>query len=324
MSGRLLNYASFLVTSLLKSLLQPRPDLVVTMTDPPMIGLIGWLASARYRCPHVVVCQDVFPDIAVALGKMRSPFAIAVWRKLNRRLRRRAARVIVVGRDMRMKLQREGLPEDKLVYIPNWAAPQVVDKRATAEVREHQRWSGRFVVMHAGNVGIAQNLMVVIEAAELLRGDPDILFVFMGDGAAKPRLEQEVTRRRLDSVKFLPYQPKAQAQAVMAAADMHLISLAPGLLGCATPSKTYGILATGRPAVAAVEAGSEVALTIEELGCGMRSEPEPQCLAETIAKMKVSPLDEMGRRGGKGLEERFQRSRLTSRYIAVFEEIVAR
>ncbi|MPZ93183.1 MAG: glycosyltransferase [Actinobacteria bacterium] len=322
MAGRLLNYATFLVSSVLSALRVPRVDLVVTMTDPPIIGAVGWLASVRHRCPFVMVYQDVFPDIAVALGKMQSRKAAAVWRWVNRQLRKRATRIVVVGRDMKEKLRTDGVDDSKLVYLPNWASPQDSSKTQLDEVRNSQGWNGHFVVMHAGNVGLAQNLPFVIDAAEMVRDDKDVLFVFLGDGAAKDSLLREARRRKLDSIVFLPYQPKPEAQELMAAADVHLISLAPGMFGCAAPSKTYGILASGRPAIGALEAGSEIALTLEEYQCGVRVDPDdPVGLSDAIRRLKAADLDEMGGRGRKALEARFQRTLVTSQYRKLFEEV---
>src|SRR3954469_7266880 len=126
--------------------------------------------------------------------------------------------------------------------------------------------------MHAGNMGLAQNLDVLVDAAERLRDHSDIRLLFLGDGAAKPRRGREARRRRLANLAFLPYRPKDEAQALMSAADMHVVSLVPGLWGCATPSKVYGIMAAGRPYVAAVDAGSEPDRIASELGCGVRTE----------------------------------------------------
>ena len=321
--GRLANYASFAVMATVRACLVPRPDVVVTMTDPPIAGVIGMIAAARHRLPFVQICHDVYPDIAVTLGKMRGRRATRLWRTMNGVVSRRAQRLVVVGRDMAEKLGREGVEAAKLAYIPAWANDQTLDEEEIARTRRAQGWEDDFVVMHAGNMGLAQNLDVLVDAAERLRDHTDIRLLFLGDGAAKPRLVSEARRRGLDNLVFLPYRPKDEAQALMSAADIHVVSLVPGLWGCATPSKVYGIMAAGRPYVAAVDAGSEPDRIASELGCGVRTEAgDSAALAQAILAMRSAPVEEMGRRARKGFEERFRRSVATTATRELLEDVV--
>jgi colanic acid biosynthesis glycosyl transferase WcaI len=295
---------------------------IVTMTDPPIVGLIGVFAAVRHRRPFVLICHDVYPDIAVAVGKLRSRWAARAWRVLNGVVRQRARRIVVVGRDMAEKLALEGVEPTKLAYIPAWANDQDVDERAVAAARREMGWGhDTFIVMHAGNMGLSQNLAPVVDAAERLRERNDIRVVFVGDGAAKPRLVGAARRRGLENVSFLPYRPKDEAQALMAAADVHLVSLVPGLRGCATPSKTYGIMAAGRPFIAAVDAGSEPDRIASEFGCGMRTDPgDAEGLARAILAMRAQAVDDMGRRARRGFEARFRRATGTSAITRLLEE----
>jgi glycosyltransferase involved in cell wall biosynthesis len=181
-----------------------------------------------------------------------------------------------------------------------------------------------FVVMHAGNMGLSQNLEMLPQVASALTDESDVRLVLLGDGPAKPLLKAEVERRRLDNVEFLEALAPDDAQSVMSAADVHVVSLVPGLWGCATPSKTYGIMAAGRPFVAAVDDGAEPALLIEELDCGMHVPPnDPDALARAIRELRTSPLDEMGARARQGYEQRFTANKclpqLTSMLVEVSE-----
>lgn len=321
--GRLANYASFAVMAAVRACLVPRPDVVVTMTDPPIAGVIGMLAAVRHRRPLVQICHDVYPDIAVALGKLGGGWGTRLWRAVNGVVRRRADRLVVVGRDMAEKLRGEGVAPAKLVYIPAWANDQTLDGEEIARTRRAQGWEEDFVVMHAGNMGLAQNLDMFVGVAERLREHADVRLLFLGDGAAKPRLVSEAQRRRLDNLVFLPYRPKDEAQALMSAADIHVVSLVPGLWGCATPSKIYGIMAAGRPYVAAVDAGSEPDRIASELGCGVRTEAgDAEALTRAILEMRGAPLDEMGRRGRRGFDARFRRSTATTATRVLLENVV--
>ena len=324
MVGRTLNYASFLLTALWRALAVPRPDVVVAMTDPPMIGVVGLLAGLRFRRPFVYVCQDVFPDVAVALERADNSIAVWLWRRLNGILRSRATRVVVVGRDMAEKLHREGVPTSKIEFLPNWANEPDVSSSELAKVRREMGWEGRFVVLHGGNVGLAQNLHTLVDAADRLRDEAHVLFVVLGDGAARAALEAETTRRGLSNISFLPYRPKQEAEALLAAADLHVISLAPGLKGCAVPSKVYGIMALGIPFVAAVDAGSEVDRLIEEHGAGVKVNPgDGAGLATAIRAVNDATIDAraMGSNGRVAFAGGYTRAIATKRYRLLFESL---
>ena len=324
MVGRLANYASFIVGALLRALTVGKPDVVVALTDPPAIALVGLSAARRYRVPFVYVCQDIFPDVAVALGKLTTRPLVNAWRTLNRVVRTRATRIVVIGRDMEQKLIGEGVEPEKLALIRNWGFAPVMEPAETVAGRVKQGWEGRFIVMHAGNLGLAQNPSVLVDAAALLRARmPEMLLVFVGDGASRIPLERRVKREGLENVVFLPYRPKDEAQLLMGAADLHVVSLARGLWGCVAPSKVYGIMAAGRPFIAAVEEGSEPALLAEEHGCGIAVEPDDaHALAGAIEQARALPLNDMGRRGREAFERLYDRPIATEAYRRLLEAVV--
>ncbi|MGH2652937.1 MAG: glycosyltransferase family 4 protein [Actinomycetota bacterium] len=324
MMGRLANYSSFVLGSLIRSFSVPRPDVIVAMTDPPVIALVGLLAAERHRSRLVHVCADLFPDIAVALKRMDHPVVVSLWRRLNRLVRPRCDRVVAVGRDMLERLEADGVPREKLAFLPNWANDAVPRLDEIVQTRRALGWDGRYVVMHAGNMGLAQNLEILVGAAEALRHRPEIRIVFVGDGAAKAGLERAAAERRLDNVEFLPYRPKDQAQAVLAAADLHVVSLARGLWGCAVPSKVYGILGLGLPFVAAVEPRSEVARVVDESGAGVRVEPgNARQMARAIEQFADGIVDgkEAGEKGRREFHRRYERSVATGRYRDLLESV---
>jgi colanic acid biosynthesis glycosyl transferase WcaI len=320
-AGRLTNYATFLISSTYRCVRVPRPELVVAMTDPPLVGIVGLAAAKRFGCPFVFVSHDVHPDIGVALGRMDNPLLVWAVRAVNRLLRRSASQIIVVGRDMQEKMIAEGVAADKLTYLPNWATR--TEQVSAADVRARMGWSDRVVVMHAGNIGLAQNLNTLLQAASLLKDRTDILFVLVGDGAAKGELTDQVTLLGLENVVFEPYRPKEEAQELVGASDIQLISLAPGLKGCAAPSKTYGIMAAGKPFIAAVDSGSEPDRIITEFGCGIRVEPnDGPGMARAIAEVTHESLDEMGARALAAFSANFERHIVTAGYQETLERVL--
>jgi colanic acid biosynthesis glycosyl transferase WcaI len=323
--GRACNYLSFLLLAPIEAVRTGRPDVVVAMTDPPLIGLVGAGLATRYRVPFVYINHDVYPDIAIAMGQLHNPLVVSAWRVMNRVMRARADRIVAISRDMAERLRSEGVDPAKLVYLPTWADSQPLDPAAGEAVRAEYGWSGRFVVMHAGNVGLAQNVGILADLAARVSEHPEIEVVVLGDGAAKPALEEMVAARGLRNLTLLPAVPKRRAQALMAAADLHVVSLVPGLWGCAMPSKTYGIMAAARPFVAAVDPGSEPARIVEEVGCGRWVRAgDGDALAAAVLELRGEPLDAMGERGRLAFEQRFSRALCTARSAEVIEAAISR
>jgi colanic acid biosynthesis glycosyl transferase WcaI len=218
---------------------------------------------------------------------------------INRALRRDADRVVAIGRDMRQRLIDLGTTPASIVVIPNWAdGERIRPLIEPSRLRLEMGWGDRFVVMHSGNVELSQSLGTLLDAAEDFRGDDDFLFAVIGDGASKAALMEDAKRRGLTNVEFLPYQAKESLQDSLGAADVHVIGLTRGLAGFIVPSKMYGIMAVGRPFVAAVEPDTEPAFVIHEAQCGVRVDPDDGvALAEALLKIRTEPLDEMGARG---------------------------
>ena len=326
MAGRLTNYASFLLGSAVAAARVPRPDVVFAFTDPPLAALVGLLMARVRRSRFIYVCWDVYPDIAVALGRVRNPLVVTPWRTLNRLLLRRADTVVAVGRDMCEKLESEGVPPEKLHLIRHWSTVEPPSPDQAAHARERMEWNGRFVVMHAGNVGLAQNLGMLVEAATLMRDRDDVEFVVLGDGAARHELEREASRRGLERVRFLPRISRHEAQPLLAAADLHFVSHAPGLRGTAVASKVYGLLALGKPFVAAVEEGSEIDRLVHETGAGVRVGPGQAAeLAARISEFVdgARDRDAAARSARAAFESDYRREHGTGRYLALLDRIEA-
>ncbi len=270
--GRFTNYLSYFFSALWASFRVGRPDVVVGLTDPPIIGLVAWATAQRTGARFVFLCQDIFPEVASLLEDFQSERVNRVLERVNRFLVRRADRIIALGETMKRRLvEGKGASPEKVTVIHNWAdsallSPHPKDNPFSREQDLHER----FVVLHAGNIGLSQNLDPVLDVASEL---PEVTFLFIGDGVRKKPLEEESVRRGLGNVRFLPYQPRERMRETYATADVFLVSLKPGLAGYIVPSKLYGILSAGRPYLAAVEEDSEVASITRERECGLLVAP---------------------------------------------------
>ena len=323
---RSLNYVSYLGSALAAALGGPRPDLVLCMTDPPMIGDVGLAVAKRFRVPLLVISEDVFPEIATKLRRLESPVLVGVLRQLVRLYLRRADRVVAIGETMRRRLEEKGAPHDRLRVIPNW-----IDTRAIAphpqenEWKREQKLAGKFVVMHSGNIGHAQDLDVLVRATTFLRDLDDLAVVIVGFGARHAEILALAARLEADRIRFLPYQPRPVLPLSLSAANIHFVGLARGLSGYVVPSRLYGILAAGRPVIVSADAESETAQVVSEVGCGVVLPPgRPELVAHAIRDAHDGRLDleEMGNRGRAYVTAEADREVAVRRYRDVLGELV--
>ena len=292
--GRALDYVSFHAAAglvLLKIL--ARGDVVVAKTDPPLISLVVSRAAALRGAVLVNWLQDLFPEVASVLA----PGLIPKWleRMLvgarNRSLRR-AAMNVVLGDGMRARLLAAGMDPSRVLIVPNWADPASVVPQPTAssETRRRLGLQGRFVVGYSGNLGRAHEFDTLVGAARLLGTDPRIAFLITGGGAKADALRDAVRAEGLDNFFFQGYQPAQLLSDSLAAADVHMVSLLPELEGLIVPSKVYGILAAGRPALFVGDPAGDLARIVTEEGCGVAvAVGDCARLAEEIIRLRDSP-----------------------------------
>lgn len=249
-----------------------RLDAVLVMSPPLTLGVSGWVVARIRRAPLFVNIQDVFPDAAVESGAITNRTVIALARRLERWVYARAEAVTVLSDDLADNL-RAKVPvrrASRIRTIPNFVDVDAISPidRLTPYRRE-LGIDERPVVMYAGNVGFSQSLDLMLEAARAL---PDVWFVVNGDGAARRDLEGRA--RSLPNVVFGDYQPAERLPEVLATGDVHAVLLKRGLGRVSVPSKTYSIMAAGRPIVAAIDPGTEVTRLVGAGGAGTCVPPD--------------------------------------------------
>jgi colanic acid biosynthesis glycosyl transferase WcaI len=324
-AARASNYITYLANALLRSLRGLRPDVVICMTDPPIIADIALLVARRYRAPLVVISQDVFPEIAVQLKRWENPALMRLLRSLVSLYLRRADRVVAIGETMRKRLEEKGARPERVRVIPNW-----VDTKRLRPSEDGNQWAsavgldGKFVVMHSGNVGHAQDLDSLVRSATFLRDLNDLRIAIIGMGARHAELVALSEQLEVDQVRFLYYQPRGVLPHSLSAADVHVVGLASGLAGYVVPSRLYGILAVARPVIVAADVESETAQVVEEAGCGIVVLPgRPELLARAIrdAHDGKYDLDAMGARGREWVEREADRSVAVARYRELLRDL---
>ena len=326
-AGRAANYLSYFASAWLAGRRIGRQDVVVSLTDPPIIGLVARRAARRAGARFVYLCQDLFPEVSRLIEDFRSEAVDATLERIGRSLIRGADRVVALGETMRERLvERRGADPSRTVVIHNWAdcAALVPRPRNNAFARAHGIADG-FVFMHSGNLGFAQDLDTLLEAAALLREEGDITFVVMGSGARLATLEAKARALGLPRVRFLPRQPKEELSDAFGSADAFLVSLKKGLAGSIVPSKLYGVLAAGRPYVAAVEPACEVAAITTKYDCGLLAPPgDAPALAGRIFELYrdaklARHLGDNARRAALSFDRPLQ----VDAYVRLLRELVA-
>jgi glycosyltransferase involved in cell wall biosynthesis len=325
---RAANYGSYLGDTALTALRGERPDLVLCMTDPPIVGDIGLVVARRFGAPLLVISQDVFPEIAEHVKRLQHPLVVGALRKLVALYLRRADRVVAIGETMKLRLVQKGAAEARVEVIPNW-----VD---TSELQPHPRtnmWSAEqgiddaFVVMHSGNVGHAQDLDTLVRAATFLRDLDRLQIMVIGFGARHGELTRLAARLEVTgTVRFLGYQPRGRLSLSLSASDLHYVGLARGLSGFVVPSRLYGILSVGRPVLVSADADSETARLVEEVGCGIVVPPgRPELVAGVIRDVVEGRLglEEMGDRGREWVEREADRRVAFDRYRRLVADVVS-
>ena len=327
LSLRAANYLSYLGLSLVEGLRVERPDVVLCMTDPPVIADLALMIARRFDAPLVVVSQDVFPEVAVALKRLDNPALVGLLRLATRLYLRRADRVVAIGETMRERLREKGADGERIVVIPNWVDTSHLQPqpRDNEWAREHDLVD-RFVVMHSGNIGHAQDLDSLVRAATFLRDLEDLRIVLIGGGARRDELKALARLLATERTLFKGYQPREVLAQSLSSADVHVVGLARGLSGYVVPSRLYGVLAVGRPVIVAAERDSETAKVVQEVGCGLVVPPgRPELLAAAIRSARDGELDleAMGHRGREYVISEGDRRVAVDRYRRLLREVAS-
>ena len=303
-----------------------RADVVVAMSPPLTLGGTGWAIAKARRAPYVFNVQDIFPDVAVEIGAIQNRSVIRAAHSLERWCYRRADAVTVLSDDLAANVRAKSDRPDKVHVIPNFVDTDVI-KPGPADngYRAEFGLTGKKVVLYAGNIGLSQSLDIVIEAAEALAHHDDVVFVINGEGAKRPALEERA--RGLANVRFIDLQPPERLPEVLAAGDIHLVPLRGGLASSSFPSKTYSILAAGRPIIASIDQGSEIARVVERAGAGITTAPDDStALTAAIEKLLKSPEEsqEMGRRGREYAELHVSPGSVAEAYEDLFRALASK
>lgn len=301
--GRVLSYANFYVLAAWRALRVPRPDVVVTLTTPPLLSLLGNLVKSIRGARHVIWEMDMYPDVAVDLNYFRRGGVFdRVVGFLADTSRTYADMIIALGECMRDRLQARGVPAEKIEVVHNWA-----DSRSIPVLSKTEH-TDRFVVLYSGNLGLAHDLDTMMQAMRALRDDLRFRFLFVGSGGRRQELARFAEAHDLNAVELRPYVQRSELARELASGDIGLVLQSDVCCGSIVPSKVYGLLAAGRPILFVGPAAATPARLIRQFGCGWHiSCGDVASLTETLQRLASSPeeVQEASRRARAALVQHF-------------------
>lgn len=304
-----------------------RGDVVVVMTDPPLLGaavteLVGQRGG---RVVHWI--QDIYPEILTThLGALAS-FPLSPLRALRDVAWLAACRCVTLGEDMARAVAARGVPAERITLAPNWAPRELhtpAEPDAIAARRAAWGVADKFVVAYSGNLGRVHEFTAVLDAAERLKARPDIVFLFIGTGARFAEVQAAARTRGLDNLHLLPPETRADLPAALAAADAQLVTLKPGFQRLVYPSKLAGVLAAGRPVLFVGPPDGEIARLLAEDQCGVAFGPrEGGRLADAISAWQADATHrtQLGRNARAAYERRFTLARALTRWDAILRQV---
>ena len=300
---RMIDYLSFYLRAFLAALFLPRPDVVVTLTTPPIIGLVGTILRRLKGSKHVYWSMDLHPDASLALGRMnpRNPVVRALA-GISDAVYRQSDRVVVLGSYMADRIAAKSVSRDHLATIPVWSRRDEIFpiERAGHPLRAALGLADKFVVMYSGNLGLAHSFGELIEAARRLKDRAEIVFLIVGGGPRLAEVRAAQAAEGLSNIRLMDYFPREQLHESLSVADVHLISMRAEMTGIVVPGKLYGAMASSRPTIFIGPAQSESADTIRQARCGYQVPlGDPTALVQAIDRLSADPslVTALGQRG---------------------------
>ena len=323
--GRGLGFIGFTVMAAIPALFtRNKFDAVITVSPPLTLGLVGWLASRRHRCPHIFNIQDIFPDVAIQVGVIKSPRVIWFLKKLELFCYKKANAITVLSKDLATNVQEKtGFDDLRVVTIPNFVDVEKISPSSNnTPYRAELNLNDRVVVMYAGNLGHSQPLDLLVEAAKQHKNRKDVVYVINGGGVAAEELKEKA--KEIPNLVVTGFQPINRLSEVLSTGDIHVVLLKKGLGASSVPSKIYSTFAAGRPVIASVDPETEVSRILSETQAGIAIPPESTTeFIATIERMVENHEErtEMGAAGRLWVEKQPTAKTVAESYINLFDRL---
>ena len=304
-----------------------RVDVILTPSPPLTMGLASWALGVLRRAPFVYSVLELHPDIIISLGLVKQPLVIRLLYAIERFVYARAAHLTVIAPAMQRRMLEKGVPASKVSLVPNF-----VDTDATLAVPRPNTFSTAhglddvFVVSYAGNVGPAQGLEPLLDAARHLRDLPAVRVVVAGGGILWDDLAARIRAEHLDNVVLLPHQPFETVPLIYGASDLCVVAQSATTTSDAVPSKVYRIMGASLPVLALTVPHSDLAALVEDAGCGAVVPQEGAAIA-TVIRAAAADREGWRARGAAGrryAEAHYSRRAVTAQYARIIEQARSR
>jgi colanic acid biosynthesis glycosyl transferase WcaI len=327
--GRLLAWNIYTAGALLNLLSVRKGDILFLRTPPLQLGVPAFWAKAVRGARVLVNVQDIHPDLAIESGILKNPAGIRFAKALEKWVYGLADRIAVISDGFARNLLEKGVPAGKVEVLPNWVDTDFLKPGPKDNpVSRRHGLHDKFVVMYSGTISISSNraLERVLEAAKLLAGDPDIIFVIVGEGLKKEALRKKAASLGLKNTAFLPFQPYRDLPDLLASADVLLVPLDKEKSQLSMPSKLYAFMAAGRPILGLAEPDSEVAVLLREKECGLAVPPDgAAAVAEAVRTLERSPEKRrlLGGNAREHVVHRFAKDKILGSYDKLLRSMVS-
>ena len=320
------DYLKFHIISIIVGLTIVKDYDVILAPSPPLtVGLIAWILGKLRRVPFFYNVQEIYPDIAVALGILRNRGLIWCMTKVEGFIYKHSRQVLVISEWFRRSLLKKGVPDEKIVVIPNFVDTDFIQPGARRNsFSKTHGLEDKFVILYAGNIGLTHDVESILQAARRLIHLPDLCFLIVGDGSRRGWLEEQVTQSEFPNLKLLPYQARSVIPDMYAGSDICLVTLKKNFAQYTFPSKIYTIMAAGRAAIVAAAKDSELSWVTQESGVGWTVAPDDaQGLANAIeyAYQQRAELSAKGLAGRYYVEQHHTRKIVARQYDQVIRQL---
>ena len=322
---RAFRYFLISVVQLWKGIWAKDIDLIYVASTPPTQGALAALVKKFKKVPFVYNLQDIFPDSLAGTGLAKKGGLLwKIGRTIENFTYRNADKIIVISQDFKKNIMAKGVPEDKIVVVYNWVDQNAVKDIPRSENKLFAMYGldpSKFYVTYNGNIGLTQNMDMLLEVAKALEANEDIQFVLVGNGAYLDQVEQIIKDRNIGNVTLLPFQPYEDISHVFSLGDVSLVISKPGVGANSVPSKTWSIMSASRPVLANFDE-NELKSIIEKNNCGIFTKAGDK-VAFTDAILKLyndrELCKEMGNNGRKFVMENLTKEVGTQKYVDVIK-----
>lgn len=309
--------------------IRTQADIIFVQSTPPTQGMMAGILSKIKKIPYAYNLQDIFPDSLVNAGITTKGSAVwRIGRKIEDFSYRTAKRIIVISEDFKNNILAKGVSEGKIVVVPNWAdcdGVYPVDREHNVLFNRYNLDKDKFYIAYTGNVGFSQNMDLLLEVAKnsstML---PDISFVIIGEGVDRDRIQNRVETEHIDNVIMLPFQPYEDIADVFSLGDIGLIISKPGIGKNSVPSKTWGIMAAGKPVLACFDGDSDLVRLINDVKCGVCAKPDSidDIISAILEMYQDKEKRELyGKNGYNHIKRKLNREDCVKKYVEAIDSI---